>query len=131
MQLHLQAYSEAALTLWGQPIYTLHVGWLVTVMRETQMYIMRSFSFTDQQTIPAELHVIRDVIGPLTGIKLQAAMAAHVTKARGGSAITSLVDGCRQNLDKRKIAQRHGFNQRPHIRETDQLPLRYETSCEL
>ena len=47
------------------------------------------------------------------------------TKARGGSVMTFLVDGCRQNLGQRKIVERHGYNQRPHIRETDQLPLRY------
>ena len=67
----------------------------------------------------------------LTGIKLWAAMAAHVTKARGGSVITSLVDGLRQNLGQRRLAERHGFIKRPHIRKTEQLPLRYVTSCEL
>ena len=55
----------------------------------------------------------------LTGIKLRAAMVAHATKARGGSTITSLVDGFRQNLGQQKIAKRHGFNKRPRIRKTE------------
>ena len=58
-------------------------------------------------------------------------MGDHATKARGGSVITFPVDGCRQNLGQQKTAEDHGFNQRPQVRETDQLPLRYETSCEL
>ena len=58
-------------------------------------------------------------------------MAAHATKARSGSVITSLVDGFRQSLGQRKLAERHGFNKRPRIRKTEQLPLRYVTSCEL
>ena len=58
-------------------------------------------------------------------------MALDLKKARGGNVITSLVDVCRQNLYQRKIAKGSGFNQRPQFQETNQLPLRYEASCEL
>ena len=51
----------------------------------------------------------------LTGIKLWCPMGHHVTKARGGSVIISLVDLCRQNLDQQKIAEGWGFNQRPRV----------------